>query len=245
MAFRIAGHTYPAHSICGVNGKKMLVTREDLAAVVSSVKGQCKDAAEMLSLELDVRFPHVDLMSALGIVFPQYWLQVNCEDLFPLHVATLKSQFGVVRQVNFGTEAEPEWQQVDPLFDGRLLTLQMSLFKLTMRSHAKAALAEPRDQNLLTKMWMQIGQNALMLNRLLEFFKVAEVAICAVLGSMEDERTFSTLNFMKSKLHNRLSGHIDTCVKLFSQDFFTLKSFPVSKAISSWREERLRRGIDM
>jgi len=151
LAFRITGHTYPAHYLCPASGKKLPVTKPDLAAVISSVKGQCQDAAEMLTLELDNRFPEVELMSALGIVFPQYWLQPNADELFLLHIATLKSHFGVVKHVNFGTTAEPEKQQVDPLIDVRLLTLQMSLFKLTMKSHAKAAMEEPVDQNPLTK----------------------------------------------------------------------------------------------
>ena len=54
-----------------------------------------------------------------------------------------------------------------------------------------------------------------MLSHLSEYFKVAEIAIATVLGSVEDERTFSMLSFMKSKLRNRLGGHMDTCVKLF------------------------------
>ena len=114
-----------------------------------------------------------------------------------------------------------------------------------MKSHAHAAMEESRDENPLTKVWVRIGQNALMLSRLSEYFKVAKIAIAAVLGSVEDERTFSTLSFMKSKLRNRLRGHMDTCVKLFSQSFFTLETFPITKAISSWREERTRKGVDM
>lgn len=83
-----------------------------------------------------------------------------------------------------------------------------------------------------------------MLNRLSEFIKVAEVAITAILGSVEDERTFSTLSFMKSKVRNRLAGHLDACVKLYAQDFFTLRNFPFYSAISSWRDETVRRGAD-
>ena len=122
---------------------------------------------------------------------------------------------------------------MDPLVDGELLMLQMSFFKLTMKSHAHAAMEEPKDENPLTKVWVRIGKNALMLSHLLEYIKVAEIVVAAVLGSVEDERTFSTLSFMKSKLRNRLGGHMDTCVNLFSQSFFTLETFPVTKAISS------------
>ena len=245
LAFGIVGHNHAAHSICAVSGKKHPVTRADLASVVSSVKAQCRNAAKMLGLELDVRFPEVELMNLLGIVFPQYWIEPNCDDLFSLHVKTLHSHFGVACFVNFGTVDAPVCRQVDPLLDGRLLMLQMSLFKLTMKSHAHAAMEEPRDENPLTKVWVRIGQNTLMLSRLLEYIKVAEIAIAVVLGSVEDERTFSTLSFMKSKLRNRLGGHMDTCVKLFSQSFFTLETFPITKAISSWREERTWRGVDM
>ena len=245
LAFRIADHSHAAHSICTVSGKKLPVTRADLASAVSSVKAQCRDAVEMLVLELDIRFSEVELMNSLGIVFPQYWIQPNCDEFFSFHVKTLRSHFGVVRSVNFGTVDAPDCQQVDPLLDGRLLMLQMSLFKLTMKSNAHAAMEEPRDENPLIKVWVRIGQNALMLSRLSEYIKVAEIAVAVVLGSVEDERTFSTLSFMKSKLRNRLGGHVDTCVKLFSQSFFTLETFPLTKAISSWREERTRRGVDM
>jgi hypothetical protein len=55
----------------------------------------------------------------------------------------------------------------------------------------------------------------LMLNHLSEFIKVAELAVTAVLGSVEDERTFSTLRFMKSKIRNRLGIHLQTCAKCF------------------------------
>jgi len=85
-----------------------------------------------------------------------------------------------------------------------------------MKSHAYGAMEEPWDQNPLTNVWILIGQNALMLNRLFEFIKVAEIVILEVLGNVEDERTFSTLSFMKSKLQNRLGGHVNTCVKLFA-----------------------------
>lgn len=149
------------------------------------------------------------------------------------------------RTVNFGTKDEPIMREIEPLIDGRLLSLQTSLFKLTMKSHAREAMEEPRDQNPVTKLWVKVGQNALMLNRLSEFIKVAEIAITAVLGSVEDERTFSTLGFMKSKLRNRLGGHLDTCVKMFSQQFFTLQSFPFNSAINSWRDDRARRGADV
>jgi hypothetical protein len=245
LAFRIGEHTYPAHSLCPLTGKKLPVSRSDFDTVVTSVKGQCRDAAEVLIGELDRRFPDSELMNALSIVFPQFWLQSTCDELFALHMNTIRGHFAVVGFVNRGTVEEPKIVQVDPLLDARTLGLQTSLFKLTMKSNAKSAMEEPRDKNLVSKLWQKVGQNALMLSRLSEFIKLAEIAVTATLGSVEDERTFSTLGFMKSKVRNRLGGHLDTCVKMFSQPFFNQDTFPYSESISHWREQKTRLGADL
>jgi DNA primase large subunit len=122
---------------------------------------------------------------------------------------------------------------VDPLLDARTLGFQTSLFKLTMKSNSKGAIEEPQDRNPLTKLWQKVNQNSLM-----------EIAVTAVFGSVEDERTFSTLGFMKSKLHNHLGSHLDTDVKLFSQPFYKQDTFHYNSAITHWREQRARLGAD-
>jgi hypothetical protein len=38
-------------------------------------------------------------MNALGIVYPQYWLQATCKMMFLLHLATLKQTYCVKRQI--------------------------------------------------------------------------------------------------------------------------------------------------
>lgn len=212
---------------------------------MASIQGQCREAALQLRGDLELRFPNCELMNSLSVVFPQFWLQPNADELFPLHVATLKAQYCVPRSVNLGTKKEPKFRQVDPLLDARTLLVQTSLFKLTMKSNCSAAMEEPRDFNPLTKLWRTVGQNSLMLSRLSEWIKVAELAVTAVLGSVEDERTFSTLSFMKSKLRNRLGGHLDTCVKVYAQDFYTQETFPYQTAISHWRDGKVRRGGTM
>ena len=83
--------------------------------MVSSVKAQSCDAAKMLNFELNVRFPEVELINSLGIVFPQYWIQPNCDELFSLHVKALHSHFGVVHSVNFGTVDAPDCGKWTPL----------------------------------------------------------------------------------------------------------------------------------
>ena len=81
-------------------------------------------------------------MNAFSIVFPQFWLQSTYDELFPLHMNTLRAHFSVVGFINCGTAEEPRIVQIDPLFDAWILGLQTSLFKLIMRSNAKLAMEE-------------------------------------------------------------------------------------------------------
>ncbi len=61
---------------------------------------------------------------------------------------------------------------------------------------------ESKDVNLVTHMWLKIQFSTLLVEKLSEYMKVVEIAMEMVLGSMEDEKTFNNLAFMKSKLHN-------------------------------------------
>ena len=221
------------------------MSHPDFDIAVTLVKGQCRDAAEVLIVEFNWRFLDFELMNAFSIVFPQFWLQNTCDELFSLYMSTLRVHFSVVGFINHGTVEEPRIVQIDPLLDARTLGLQTSLFKLIMRSNAKSAMEELQDKNLMSELRQKVGQNALMLNRLSEFIKLAEIAITATLGSVEDECTFSTLGFMKSKVRNCLGGHLDTCVKMFSQSFFKHDTLSYSEAISHWHEQKTRLGADL
>ncbi len=73
-------------------------------------------------------------------------------------------------------------------------------------------------------------------------FRLVELAIVMVLGNVEDERTLSTFIFMKSKLRNRLTTHLDLVVKMYTQDFFTLQGFPFYMVIIEWNEKKFVMG---
>jgi hypothetical protein len=97
----------------------------------------------MLISKLDKHFPDSKLMNSLAIVFLQFWLQSNCDDLFSFHMKTLRLHFGVVRHTNLGTKEEPEMVQMDPMLGARTLGFQTSFFKLTMKPNSKGAIEEP------------------------------------------------------------------------------------------------------
>ena len=56
--------------------------------------------------------------------------------------------------------------------------------------------------------------------------KLVQIALIHVLGSMEDERAFSSMIFLKDKLWNRLDGdHLGIVVGMDNQSVYTLTSF--------------------
>jgi hypothetical protein len=92
LAFRIANHTYTAYQL-GPHGELLPVSRDDFVATVSSIKDQCSSTAELLIQELSKRFPDSEIMETLGIVFPQYWRNPECNTLFPVHIHVIKKWY--------------------------------------------------------------------------------------------------------------------------------------------------------
>jgi len=76
-------------------------------------------------------------------------------------------------------------------------------------------------------MWRRFASNVILKDRISEYFKLVELTIVVILGSVENEHSFSTITFMKSKLRNQLTINLDMVVKMYAQDFFTLQIFPI------------------
>jgi hypothetical protein len=71
------------------------------------------------------------------------------------------------------------------------------------------------------------------------FFK----CIMMVLGNVEDECTFSNLVFMKLKLRNQLTTHLDLVVKMYGQTFYTLDTFPFYPTICNSNDHEWCYGV--
>jgi hypothetical protein len=59
-------------------------------------------AVTELIKELDNHFPQCALLEAMGIVYPQYWLQPNCDDSSTKHIKTLKASYYETNFLGFG-----------------------------------------------------------------------------------------------------------------------------------------------
>ena len=72
---------------------------------------------------------------------------------------------------------------------------------------------------------------------------LAELALVMVPGSVEDERLFSAMNFIKNELRNKLKNpHLTAAVRLFFSRQFTVKTFPYMEALKAWRAAAAKRG---
>jgi hypothetical protein len=63
------------------------------------------------------------------------------------------------------------------------------------------------------------------------------------MGFVEDKRTFLTLTFMKTRLWNVFSEHLDLEVRMYMQPYYTIDIFPYHDAIITWTKEKTQRGI--
>ena len=88
------------------------------------------------------------------------------------------------------------------LINGYTLDLQWSFFKLTMKHHTANVMAERNDVNRVSRLWFKVAASSILSVKLNEYLKLAELATVHILGSLEDERTFSNLTLMKNKLRN-------------------------------------------
>jgi hypothetical protein len=67
-----------------------------------------------------------------------------------------------------------------------------------MSHNVEPITVESSNKNLVSRLWMKIINSFILIPKLSDYKKLAEIVMVQVLGSMEDERTFSNLTFMKN-----------------------------------------------
>ncbi len=102
-------------------------------------------------------------------------------------------------------------------------------------------MALPHKVNPLTRLWTSLATSLVIVFKLSEYFKLT--AMVQVIGFVEDEKCFSNLNFIKTKLQNWLTTYL-LIVKMFAQEFYTLEDFPYAKAIATWKDMKVQYGFD-
>lgn len=97
------------------------------------------------------------------------------------------------------------------------------------------------EYGAITKLWTTLSGSEFLLQNMSEYFKLVDLCQTMILGSVEDERMFSALTFLKSKLRNKLDKNVDTCLRLYVTKY-EVDNFPYERAVALWRSNCERRG---
>jgi hypothetical protein len=212
------------------------VLRDQFNNVVISVKHNLIKIAKSLALEIRERFPQDELLEAMSVVYPQYWnSEHNREAKRVDFLAKLKI---LVHQ--FDKNSNVQGEEIEGILDSSKLYQQANLFGQTMLAQY-CGLEKPVEYGAITRLWTKLGESQYLQENMSEYFKLAYLCQTMILGSMEDERIFSSLLFLKSKLRNKLDKHMGTCLILYVTKY-DISNFPFDRALALWRLDCDRRG---
>ncbi|KAJ9530540.1 hypothetical protein QJQ45_012523 [Haematococcus lacustris] len=101
------------------------------------------------------------------------------------------------------------------------------------RVELSSAAANPAKET--TKLWRYLAGQPITKADILEYIKLAELALVMTPGLVEEERMFSAMAYLKDDTRNRLQEcHLNVCARVFSSNKFDLDTFPDERAISKW-----------
>lgn len=114
-------------------------------------------------------------------------------------------------------------------------------------AHGVVMLAPTEGLHRNTQFWRELTRIKSQMAGISEFVKLGEIAMVLVPGSVEDERVFLAMGYIKNKLRNRLGAggantHLADCVRVFCQDRYTISTFPYDRATQLWKDAATGRG---
>ncbi len=107
-----------------------------------------------------------------------------------------------------------------------------------MVANNEAIMKEESLVNLVIRLWTKINSSSILKHKLSKFIKLVEIACVQVLRSVENERCFLVVAFMKNKLRNRWTCHLDLCTCFYTQQFYNIGNFPYEDAMMWWKNTK-------
>ncbi|KAG2486398.1 hypothetical protein HYH03_014975 [Edaphochlamys debaryana] len=203
----------------GLDGKRVAPTPADVEA---SVKQQLSQAAEAVLVDLSRRFPPVKVLEASKLVYPQYWwgeLGLDGKRVAPTpadveaKLATLKEYYGVSKPApsisGFAGAGPSNGEQLTPLLDFEKLFEQRALFASEAPEQATIVMDAAANGAKLPKgtfvaFWQSMTQSRWVADGCSEYVRLAKLVATIVPGSVEAERLFSTMSYIKDSQRNKL-----------------------------------------
>ncbi len=115
--------------------------------------------------------------------------------------------------------------------DGHALDVHCFKKKMTMVTNSEVVMKEDSLVNLVTRLWTEINSSSILKCKLSKFIKLVKIACVLVLRFVKDECYFSTMSFIKNKLKNCLTCHLDLCICFYAQQFYNIENFHFEEAM--------------
>ena len=224
-----------------------VLTRTAFEALMGDILSRCTEMALAFIADVQLRFPAVPLLEALTIAYPHYWYSAHGDDVgdtLEESLHELKDTFCVGKTITVPAteDSAEEVVQCEGLLDADTLDLQSEQFRrLAGQCASRAMTTDKSDAEKVTLFWKLMTDNPVWRIAVSEFIKVGEIALTMVGGSVEDERAFSAMSFLKNTLRNRLDTHLEVCMRLKMQDHYTVSDFPYHAAYNWWLRAKDRR----
>ncbi|PNH02016.1 hypothetical protein TSOC_012035 [Tetrabaena socialis] len=92
------------------------------------------------------------------------------------------------------------------------------------------------DSSVSVAFWTDLTRVPGVADSCSEYVRLAQLAATIVPGSVEAERAFSTMSYIKNKQRNHLKQpHLSACVRLKGQDCYSVSNFPYAAALQHWQ----------
>ncbi|KAH7433371.1 hypothetical protein KP509_07G066000 [Ceratopteris richardii] len=93
---------------------------------------------------------------------------------------------------------------------------------------------DPSNRGAMTKLWKKLDISPFLKQSMSKYFKVANLCLTMILGSIEDEHLWSSLTFIRNATRNRLDKNLDRCLRLFIYKS-VLENFLFEEAYAIWK----------
>ncbi|KAJ9513216.1 hypothetical protein QJQ45_029520 [Haematococcus lacustris] len=242
-AFELASVLVQLHAIPPRGRRAAPVPASDFQEHLICAKQELAATATAVVRDLGSRFMPPEHAKGLAVVYAHYWDKQPSDEDFLLRLAIVKARYCAEATLVSG-------DRVPALLDQHKLASQQSTFVDVMRSQAEhranielsSSASSPAEQT--TKLWRYLDGQPITKADISEYIKLAELALVMTPGSVEEERMFSAMAYLKDDTRNRLQEcHLNVCARVFSSKHFELDTFPFERAISKCRKSiRCKKG---
>ncbi|KAJ9528914.1 hypothetical protein QJQ45_000478 [Haematococcus lacustris] len=166
----------------------------------------------------------------LAIVYPNYWDTKPSDEDFLERLEAIKQLYCQQACLSDGTE-------VPPLLCSETLATQQSQFAEVMRDAADS------PGMGISQLWQSLSKQPITALEISEYGRLAELAMVMVPGSVEEERMFSAMAYLKDDTRNRLNEeHLNVCARAFHTVTHGVSDFPYQEAIGVWLDAANKKG---